>query len=362
MSNPLDALKVDVSAIKSQLNQLKELHDTGALSAQTYTEARSALERRLLDWVLHDVPDESPGQPSVSASAQAASESVLLSPEGVSNDAAPVKSSSRALLAVAAVVALAALTGGVYLWASHAPLAASNSVAGAAMVAPAAANMPATDKAPHSANVDDISVMAEKLAARLKTQPNDPQGWAILARSYSVLGNQPEAIKAYEKAIALIPNDAALMADYAEAVATASKNSVASVSGLVPKSVDLPKPSASAAGATVSGTVTLSAALANKAQPDDTVFIVARPQEGSRMPLAILRKQVKDLPLQFTLDDSMGMSSAVKLSTAGKVVVLARVSKSGNAMPEKGDLSGQSAPVSVGTKGLVIEINTNVKP
>lgn len=74
------------------------------------------------------------------------------------------------------------------------------------------------------------------------------------------------------------------------------------------------------------------------------------------MPLALLRKQVKDLPLQFTLDDSLAMSSASRLSQAGPVIVGARVSKSGNAIPEKGDLVGQSAPVPVGAKDLKIEI------
>jgi cytochrome c-type biogenesis protein CcmH len=80
------------------------------------------------------------------------------------------------------------------------------------------------------------------------------------------------------------------------------------------------------------------------------------------MPLAILRKQVKDLPLDFTLDDSMAMSPANALSGSKKVVVSARVSKSGNAMPQPGDLSGQSAEVSVGAKGLRIEIRDVVKP
>jgi len=361
MSTLAAQVGIDIPLIKNQLNQLKALHDAGTLTDQAYTDARSALERRLLDWVLRDAPNEFSAQSSLSDPADAATELVSLGSEATAGNAPPTKSSHRALFVGVGLLALAALAGGAYLWAGRAPIAAARTISGGAMVSPSS-DMTATDKAPHTANVDDISVMAERLAARLKTQPNDAQGWAILARSYSVLGNQPDAIKAYEKAVVLLPNDSALLADYAEAVALASKNSAASVAGIVPKSLDLPKPAASAAGATVSGTVTLSAALANKAQPDDTVFIVARPQEGSRMPLAILRKQVKDLPLQFTLDDSMGMSPAVKLSTAGKVVVLARISKSGNAMPEKGDLSGQSAPVSVGVKNLAIEINTPVKP
>jgi cytochrome c-type biogenesis protein CcmH len=102
--------------------------------------------------------------------------------------------------------------------------------------------------------------------------------------------------------------------------------------------------------------------MAKQANPDDTVFVFARPAEGSRMPLAILRKQVKDLPLQFTLDDSMAMSPANALSGASKVIVGARISRSGNAMPQPGDLTGQTATVNVGASGLQIEIKDAVKP
>jgi cytochrome c-type biogenesis protein CcmH len=111
-----------------------------------------------------------------------------------------------------------------------------------------------------------------------------------------------------------------------------------------------------ATGAAVSGVVTLAASLAGKAAPDDTLFVFARAAEGPRMPLAILRKQVKDLPLTFTLDDSMAMSPAARLSLAGRVVVGARVSKRGDATAQPGDLQGLSAPVSPGAGGLKIEI------
>jgi cytochrome c-type biogenesis protein CcmH len=110
------------------------------------------------------------------------------------------------------------------------------------------------------------------------------------------------------------------------------------------------------ATASVSGSVTLAKSLADKAKPDDAVYVFARAAEGSRVPLAILRKQVKDLPLQFTLDDSMAMSPAAKLSGAPKVIVGARVSKSGGALAQPGDLQGLSAPVAVGSSGLAIEI------
>lgn len=120
-----------------------------------------------------------------------------------------------------------------------------------------------------------------------------------------------------------------------------------------------PAPVATAASA-VSGTVRLSAQLKALASPEDMVFIFARPADGSRMPLAIVRKQVKDLPVAFTLDDSSSMSPVARLSGARQVIVGARVSKSGQAMPQPGDLQGQSAPVQVGATGVVVEISSRV--
>jgi cytochrome c-type biogenesis protein CcmH len=113
---------------------------------------------------------------------------------------------------------------------------------------------------------------------------------------------------------------------------------------------------ASAAAAQVAGSVSLAPALKDRVSPEDTVFIFARAAEGPRVPLAILRKRVADLPLAFTLDDSLAMSPAARLSGAARVIVGARVSKSGNAMAQPGDLQGLSAPVPVGTNDLRIEI------
>ena len=85
-----------------------------------------------------------------------------------------------------------------------------------------------------------------------------------------------------------------------------------------------------AAGMKVEGTVNLSANLAAKASADDVVFIFARPAEGSRMPVAVLKRRVKELPAAFSLDDSMAMTPNMTLSRTPQVVVGARISKSGH--------------------------------
>jgi cytochrome c-type biogenesis protein CcmH len=127
-----------------------------------------------------------------------------------------------------------------------------------------------------------------------------------------------------------------------------------------PQAAAQPVPAVAGAGGKVSGSVTLAPALNGQVSPEDTLFVFARAAEGPRMPLAILRKQVKDLPVQFVLDDSMAMTPTMKLSAFPKVVVGARISKSGNATPQKGDLQGLSAPLAVGAEKIAIVIDAPV--
>ena len=117
---------------------------------------------------------------------------------------------------------------------------------------------------------------------------------------------------------------------------------------------------AKSGAASVSGIVQLDPSLQSKVSPTDTLFVFARAVSGPRMPLAIVRKQVSDLPLTFTLDDSSAMNPAMRISNFPQVVVGARISKSGNAMPQSGDLSGSTDPVAVGSSGLQITINNAV--
>ena len=125
-----------------------------------------------------------------------------------------------------------------------------------------------------------------------------------------------------------------------------------------PNTASTPSKTAPVPGPALSGTVSLSPSLASKVKPDDTVFIFARAAQGPRMPLAILKRKVSELPITFKLDDSTAMSDDLKLSKFANVVVAARVSASGNAMPQPGDLQGQLGPVSAGTQGLKIVIDS----
>ncbi len=106
--------------------------------------------------------------------------------------------------------------------------------------------------------------------------------------------------------------------------------------------------------------VSLSADIAAAAAANDTVFIYARAAQGPRMPLAIVRKQVKDLPVTVTLDDSMAMTPQMVLSNFEQVTVGARVSKTGGAMPASGDLQGTLSPVNTQT-GETIQITIDSK-
>jgi cytochrome c-type biogenesis protein CcmH len=277
---------------------------------------------------------------------------------------------------------------------------------------------------PHGMTAQQFETMVERLAARMKEKPEDTEGWMMLGRSYAVMGRFPESSAAYAKAVALSPKDAQLLADYADSLAmtqgrtlkgepedilkralAADPNNVKALVlagtaafdrgdkagavqlweralAVVPAESQMaerlragiaeargsnpiaqaPKAAKAAAnGARVSGTVKVDPKLAGKVAPDDTVFIFARAAEGPRMPLAILRKQGRDLPLQFTLDDSMAMAPQMNLSAFPRVVIGARVSKSANASAQPGDLQGASAPIAVGSGRVDITIDTEVQ-
>jgi cytochrome c-type biogenesis protein CcmH len=391
-----------LAAARARLRELKAQHDAGKLDDKAYDEARAAIERQIGEELL------------------------------AGQDAESIRP-SRALVALLSVLVVA--LAGIGYWRTGSP----SLLRGPAPVAVEAAAAPEGTSASGAAAVQQIEGMVDKLAERLKTTPDDVQGWTMLARSYMVLRRFGEAVPAYARATELQPNNPDLLADYADAVAATQQTannpkSMAlieralnadpkhfkslALSGsaafdrgdyavaiaqwqkiavqLPPDSELAPRvqamiadaraklagndaapapaapstrvaaapPAASAAkpaaGTSVSGTVTLDPALAAQASPGDSVFVFARAANGSRMPLAVQRAQVKDLPLAFKLDDSMAMAPGMTLSSASQLTVGARISKSGTAIAQPGDLSGETTGVTPGANNVAIRIGTVV--
>jgi cytochrome c-type biogenesis protein CcmH len=123
-----------------------------------------------------------------------------------------------------------------------------------------------------------------------------------------------------------------------------------------------PAAPAPAAGASVTADVSLDEAIAAGAAPEDVVFIFARAVAGPPMPLAVQRVQVKDLPTRVTLDDSMAMMPAMRLSAFPQVMIGARVTKSGQATPQSGDLEGESGPIDSAGKTQVAVVIDRIRP
>ena len=185
----------------------------------------------------------------------------------------------------------------------------------------------------------------------------DPNNLKALALAGSAAFEKKEFAKAVQfwtKAQGLAPPGS----DFAKGLASSVEEARLALgqTGISP-AVAKAAPTPVLVAANIQGVVSLSAAMKSKVAPDDTVFIFARASQGPRMPLAILKRKASELPITFTLDDSTAMSDDLKLSKFELVVVGARVSKSGNALPQSGDLVGQSAPVKAGGGKLTLVID-----
>lgn len=199
----------------------------------------------------------------------------------------------------------------------------------------------------------------------LVLEPNNLKALALAGSAAFERKDFAKAVQFWEKASKLAPpgSDFAkgLDSSVEEARAALGASSSTLVSG-TPQLVAKSAPTPNLAAASIQGVVSLSPALKSKVAPGDTVFIFARAAPTSpntpRMPLAILKRKASELPITFTLDDSTAMAEEFKLSKFELVVVGARVSKSGNALPQSGDLVGQSVPVKSGGAKLTLTIDS----
>jgi len=155
-------------------------------------------------------------------------------------------------------------------------------------------------------------------------------------------GNYKQANDHYYLIVPVLQNNPELLQTVNFLIARNEQLMAITQSDLPAESVDTIQPPSS-----VALHVTVTDELLGKFGPEDTLFVYAQALEGSPMPLAVVRKLAGDLPVNLTLDDSMAMTPAMKLSGFDKVRLLARISKSGNAQPESGDLTGIVAEVDV---------------
>ena len=260
---------------------------------------------------------------------------------------------------------------------------------------------------------EGIEKMVNEFALKMEKDPSNLKGWAMLARSYRVLGRNEEAVKAYARAGNFIDSDPQLLADYADALATNANGNFSGkplslinqalkldpnnlmalwLSGtaafsngnyrsavqiweklaaqLPPNSEDLKAiegsiaearskggmsakvPTTSSATSSVkgiSGQIELSNDLKSKVNAGDTVLVIAR-QVGERMPVAVLKTSVAQFPMRFVLNDALAMNPGAPLSKLKEVSVEVRISKTGMAKPEPGDLISAVQTIQVGSE------------
>ena len=271
-----------------------------------------------------------------------------------------------------------------------------------------------------------VEQMLKRVERRLLDDPNNSDDWLMLANSYVVLKRYPEAIRALENLYRLKGDDPSLLFRYADVLAMANSGIfagkpselikkalqldpqntmglwlaglVAYEEGEVKKAINywenvLPKLEIGSEeeknirkyiefakennnisiqnnGSITQEKIEYSLKLSIELSPNFTninknkaVFIYAKPiNSPNNMPIIVLRKTVADLPLLVEMNDSMSMLPSNKLSDYKSVQVLARISKSGNAKSEKGDLIGIVESMSTTSKNITkLIINTTLK-
>jgi cytochrome c-type biogenesis protein CcmH len=256
-----------------------------------------------------------------------------------------------------------------------------------------------------------IEGMVLRLAAHLRENPDDADGWKLLGRSYAALGRFPQAVDAYARAAARAPRDAQLLADFADALGMARGQSLrGEPEKLVLRALEIDAANLKAlalAGTAafdrrdfraaadlwqrmrplvpensedarvidenvaearklaadtrqLNGKIEILKKFQDRVRPDDVLFVFARAEQGPPMPLAVMKLRAADLPLDFVLDDSMAMAPGLALSRFARIVVTARVSRGGQPAPQPGDLQGSSRAVANNAQGVRVVIDSVV--
>jgi len=215
---------------------------------------------------------------------------------------------------------------------------------------------------------DPVGEPMRLIERALRIDPHQPKALALAGSVAFKRGDMAAAIAHWQRALANLPPESEFARGLAQSLQEARQTQAMqrvrgdlapAPTSTSPRIAAAPsaRSAATASAPSVRGRVGLSPALRAKLRPDDTVFIVARAAQGPRMPLAILRLRASDLPAVFTLDDSSAMSPQMRLSAYSDVVISARVSRSGEALPQAGDLVGEPVQARVGASGVELRID-----
>lgn len=186
-------------------------------------------------------------------------------------------------------------------------------------------------------------------------QPDHQRGLWLLGVAAMQAGEPAKAVERWESLRLLITGDLAAVQSLDEQIEGARQAAGMPPSAASTATVDAPAPAAATAtdGPRLTVTVDVAPALRSRLNASDVLFVFARAPSGSRMPLAIQRLPAANLPVTITLDDSHSMMPELKLSTMPEVVVGARISSSGQAIPQSGDLEGLSATIKNTTRDTI---------
>jgi cytochrome c-type biogenesis protein CcmI len=212
----------------------------------------------------------------------------------------------------------------------------------------------------------DMQAAIAKLAGKLQQHPEDAEGWALLGRTYKAMQQYAQARDAFRHAVEAAPGDTALAAEYAAAGTPDPEPPM--TDGTAPQSCPVPGAAGSSecgdapqSTARITVKVALNPKFKDQVGPKDTVFVFAKAAQGPAMPLAIMRLTASQLPTSVTLTDGMGMVPSLTLSQFPQIVLGARISKSGNAMAQPGDLQTLSAAMtSTQTEPVQLTIDQRV--
>lgn len=187
----------------------------------------------------------------------------------------------------------------------------------------------------------------------LKLEPTNMQGLWLRGTAYYEAGRYDQAIVDWELLLKGLPPDS----EEARMVA-GNISEVRDLLGKSGKKADTDKTAAAAPAGqvSISGRVDIAREFADKIPAGATLMVIARPADGSRMPVGVFMAK-GSLPADFTLDDSIAMSADNPISKYKELLVEARLSQSGKAMPQAGDLFGPAQIVKLGTKNVRLKID-----